>query len=574
MARSNIIVGAQAIEYAEQCPSPSPPPSPPGHDVSITDFSTLSKLGEGGFGTVLLVKKNTTGTLYALKILKKARMTKPGTSQRVISERQSMLEMQHPFICQLYGAFQDDKHIFFLLEFVAGGDLFALLERSETLSEELCKVYIGEIALAIGHVHAHKYMYRDLKTENVLIGADGHLKLADFGLAKMISTDSDGEKKVRHTLVGTPGHLAPELFFENCCYGASVDWWAVGVVFGEMLLGDAPIVSSGDDMASIMALKGHYEKGTHLQEELVDSCSAEAASLIRALLTINFRERLGCGADGVEGFKRHPMFESIDWEALYRKELGDTMPDVGRLSAFEEGASSPPKQTNEADFLEKNFTSFVMVDETTDEAVMASKVCDAASRGDLNLLRKLIKGGALIDAGDYDRRTAMHLVCSEGFLEVAQFLVHACGANVNVIDRWGGTPLDDAIRHNWPQLVEFLQACGAEKGSQSGGLATDFCGAAAAGDVATLRRIIASGDQNAANQSDYDKRTPLHLAASEGLLEVVTFLIEEAGAHHSPIDRWGGTPLSDALRAGRYARNALLQCNPPTHPHSYLLSSA
>lgn len=211
--------------------------------LSIDDFQVLSKLGEGGFGTVLLVRKKSNGRLYALKVLVKKNMTKSGDAQRAISESVAMQDLKHPFICQLHFAFQDVKHVYFVLEFVGGGDLFSHLERG-IFPEAWCKVYVAEIALAIEHVHSHDFVYRDLKPENVLVGSDGHLVLADFGLAKKIQSRKTGKRLM--TLIGTPSLLAPEQFLEKD-YGASIDWWALGLLFCEMLMGETLIVEHGDD---------------------------------------------------------------------------------------------------------------------------------------------------------------------------------------------------------------------------------------------------------------------------------------------------------------------------------------
>jgi serine/threonine protein kinase len=196
--------------------------------LSITDFEVLSKIGEGGFGTVLLVRKRSTGKLYALKVLVKKNMRRTGDARRAISESAAMQEIKHPFVVTLHFAFQDVNHIYFVLEFVGGGDLYSHLER-QTFPEEWCAarraplvprlpapprarsdarlrpphartrrratIYIAEIALAIEYVHSHDFVYRDLKPENILVAHDGHLKLADFGLAKKLTALAPGDSK-------------------------------------------------------------------------------------------------------------------------------------------------------------------------------------------------------------------------------------------------------------------------------------------------------------------------------------------------------------------------------------------
>lgn len=241
--------------------------------LSIDDFQVLSKLGEGGFGTVLLVRKKSNGRLYALKVLVKKNMTKSGDAQRAISESVAMQDLKHPFICQLHFAFQDVKHVYFVLEFVGGGDLFSHLERG-IFPEAWCKVYVAEIALAIEHVHSHDFVYRDLKPENILVAHDGHLKLADFGLAKKLNTSVEqagggqggaGEGVGRgrlNTMIGTMAFSAPEMFLEQD-YGKSVDWWALGLLLCEMITGDLPLVGLADE--SMGARVESFRSGKHLK---------------------------------------------------------------------------------------------------------------------------------------------------------------------------------------------------------------------------------------------------------------------------------------------------------------------
>ena len=232
----------------------------------------ISKLGEGGFGTVMLVRKKTSGTLFALKLLAKRRMTRRGVAENVISESESLQQIRHPFVVALHYAFQDHSCVYFVLEHVAGGDLFNYLQEHRLFPEEWCRLYLAEIAMALDWVHKHRFVYRDLKPENILVAGDGHLKLADFGTAKRLpetptddvqqtgsgqatadgggsssrtssssssSSGGSGEgSSSLHTIIGTPAILAPELFLERG-YGFSVDWWGLGSLFSEMLLGCA-----------------------------------------------------------------------------------------------------------------------------------------------------------------------------------------------------------------------------------------------------------------------------------------------------------------------------------------------
>eukprot|EP00930_Biecheleria_cincta_P063955 TRINITY_DN4949_c0_g1_i1.p1 TRINITY_DN4949_c0_g1~~TRINITY_DN4949_c0_g1_i1.p1 ORF type:complete len:466 (+),score=102.21 TRINITY_DN4949_c0_g1_i1:77-1474(+) len=181
-------------------------------------------------------------------------------------------------------------------------------------------------------------------------------------------------------------------------------------------------------------------------------------------------------------------------------------------------------------------------------------LCDAASRADLKLLRVLAKRGVDMNQGDYDMRTAIHLATSEGKLKVVQCLVEELNANINVLDRWSGSPLDDALRTGKANVFKYLKSKGAQSGKQTTVTtedATALCDCASSGNTDRLKQLADKGLD--INMADYDARTAIHLAASEGIMLVMTFLVEELGASCAVADRYGGTPLDDAIRSGHEA---------------------
>lgn len=191
----------------------------------------------------------------------------------------------------------------------------------------------------------------------------------------------------------------------------------------------------------------------------------------------------------------------------------------------------------------------------------STAICEAASCGDSTTLRDIVRAGGDINVGDYDKRTAMHLAASEGLLEMVTYLIDELKASHSPVDRWGGTPLDDALRHNHSTVVEFLVRSGASRGTNPDAAidisSTALCDAASKGDVDTLRKIRNAGGD--VNVGDYDGRTAIHLAASEGRLAVVTMLVDELGAAHSPVDRWFGCakPRSRMILAPRCKTTAI-----------------
>jgi len=196
----------------------------------------------------------------------------------------------------------------------------------------------------------------------------------------------------------------------------------------------------------------------------------------------------------------------------------------------------------------------------------STALCTAASTGDFGELQAICDAGGDMNLGDYDQRTAMHLSASEGWLKVVSFLVNELHADHSPLDRWGGTPLDDALRQNHSAVVEYLVRCGAVKGCNE--LAsvdissTACCAAASRGDADALRVVHRAGGD--VSKGDYDGRTAMHLAACEGRLAIIELLVDELGADHSPVDRWGNTPLDDARRCQQAAVVAFLEAKGAT----------
>ena len=569
--------------------------------VSISDFAVMGKIGEGGYGTVLLGKHKASSSVVALKMLLKDSIKSEMQAERVLGEAQALSEVSHPFIVSMRGAFQDETHIFFVLEYVGGGDVFSRLHDNGPLTLDSGRTLCAEVALALGHLHERGYMYRDLKSENVLVCIDGHVKLTDFGLAKKVvdkrvgrtTRAPDGHDRFtrRHSkFVGTPDTLAPEVMGVAKAlgpggdYGASVDWWGLGILAGEVFTGlHDVLIASGAEERGRRKLLAAYETESHLREAVLNSIPEPAAEFVRALLTVDVSRRLGCigggatptpsGVPGIEQVKAHPFMVDINFEALLQKspEMVPPMPSTitpgnsvrggnafGPGGAFGSAAGehSPtcPSPLSTLPYGMGRQMSMNKIEQGLIEFLNtpATELCNAAANGDMEKLRALIQNDTDPDSYDYDQRTALHLAASEGLLEVVQFLIQEAGANHSPVDRWGGTPLDDSMRADRQEVAAYLESVGATRGLRlSRDLLEDpqaaLCNAAAKGDLAMIKTLLSTGVSM--DEGDYDKRTALHLAASEGLEDVVKYLIQEAGANHSPVDRWGGTPLDDAMRS-------------------------
>lgn len=197
--------------------------------VTLENFEFLKVLGKGTFGKVILCREKTTAKLYAIKILKKEVIVQKDEVAHTMAENRVLKRTNHPFLISLKYSFQTVDRLCFVMQYVNGGELFFHLSRERVFSEDRTRFYGAEIISALGYLHSHEIVYRDLKLENLLLDKDGHIKIADFGLCKEQITYGRTTK----TFCGTPEYLAPEVLEDND-YGLAVDWWGTGVVMYEM----------------------------------------------------------------------------------------------------------------------------------------------------------------------------------------------------------------------------------------------------------------------------------------------------------------------------------------------------
>jgi serine/threonine protein kinase len=275
-----------------------------GKQISKHDFDELKLIGKGSYGRVLLVRKKQNKKLYAMKIMEKNLIKLNRQEDHIMSERSILENLKHPFLVKLYYAFQSSQRLYLITEFIQGGDYFYHLRKEKKFTEEKTKFYMAEIVLALEYLHKNKYIYRDLKPENVLIGIDGHVKLTDFGLSKPINNER------AYTICGTAEYLAPEILLDKG-YDKAVDWWSLGVLTFESLSGFSPLKSGNNSRTEYE----DYSKKIDLTPYYY--WSKDARSLISGLLEINPSKRLG--AKGAEEVKSHPFFRTIDWDALINK---------------------------------------------------------------------------------------------------------------------------------------------------------------------------------------------------------------------------------------------------------------
>jgi serum/glucocorticoid-regulated kinase 2 len=193
-------------------------------EVRLSDFNIISVIGRGSFGKVCLVEYKNTGELYAMKSIKKDILIDLDQIENTLLEKKILQTVKHPFLCSLVFCFQSDERIYFVMNFVKGGELFQHLKKQKHFNESRVKFYCAQLGLALQYLHEKSIIYRDLKPENILMDEKGYLQLADFGLAKVLSND---EKT--NSFCGTPEYLAPEIILEQG-HNHMADWWSYGIL--------------------------------------------------------------------------------------------------------------------------------------------------------------------------------------------------------------------------------------------------------------------------------------------------------------------------------------------------------
>ncbi|TSP79469.1 Serine/threonine-protein kinase Sgk1 [Bagarius yarrelli] len=297
--------------------NPSPPPSPsqqinlgPSSNPTAkpSDFNFLKVIGKGSFGKVLLARHRGDDKFYAVKVLQKKAILKKKEEKHIMSERNVLLKnVKHPFLVGLHYSFQTADKLYFVLDYINGGELFYHLQRERCFLEPRARFYAAEIASALGYLHSLNIVYRDLKPENILLDSQGHIILTDFGLCKE-NIEPNGTTS---TFCGTPEYLAPEVLHKQP-YDRTVDWWCLGAVLYEMLYGLPPFYSR--NTAEM------YDNILNKPLQLKPNISNAARHLLEGLLQKDRTKRLGC-TDDFNEIKNHMFFSPINWDDLNAKKL-------------------------------------------------------------------------------------------------------------------------------------------------------------------------------------------------------------------------------------------------------------
>lgn len=277
---------------------------------SLQDFKCVAVLGRGHFGKVLLAEYKSTGEMFAIKALKKGDIVARDEVDSLMCEKrifETVNSVRHPFLVNLFACFQTQEHVCFVMEYAAGGDLMMHIH-ADVFSEPRAVFYAACVVLGLQFLHEHKIVYRDLKLDNLLLDTEGYVKIADFGLCK----EGMGFRDRTSTFCGTPEFLAPEVLTETS-YTRAVDWWGLGVLIFEMLVGESPF--PGDDEEEV------FDSIVNDEVRYPRFLSTEAISIMRRLLRRSPERRLGAGEKDAEEVKKHLFFRNMDWNGLLAKKV-------------------------------------------------------------------------------------------------------------------------------------------------------------------------------------------------------------------------------------------------------------
>ena len=391
--------------------------------MTIREFEPLTIIGRGAFGEVRVCRQKSTGDIVAIKKMRKEDMLKKNQLMHVRTEREIMTS-SNEWIVKLKYSFQDEYYLYLVMDFLPGGDLMNLLMKKEILTEDEARFYTAEMILAVDSVHKLNCIHRDLKPDNILIDKRGHIQLSDFGLSKLsdnafypmsskeasqppkklmnqgkdiitkanpnmnfnnsLKLNKKFHKKSRllaYSTVGTPDYIAPEVFGQNG-YGQEVDWWSIGVMFFEMVVGYPPFFSENPSDTCKKIIK--WKENFSIPEDA--ELSPEAENLILRMVA-PAENRLGYG--GVEEIMKHPFFKGIDWNNI-RKTKAPFIPEIKNdydtkyFDTFpEEEPFYPPISGNNRQRKDVNYAGYTFNrdnENTKDSFLQALEVLEAVKK--------------------------------------------------------------------------------------------------------------------------------------------------------------------------------------------------
>ncbi|KAH0791648.1 AGC family protein kinase [Histomonas meleagridis] len=289
-------------------------PSP--KQVSITDFEFIKAISSGAYARVFLAIKKKTGDIYAIKVTSKSSLAQKNQIQRLLNEKDILLQNDNPYIVNFYYSFIGKHNLYIVMEYLPGGDLYSLLNNIGSLDETNARIYTVQIVKALQCLHDNGIVHRDLKPDNILITKEGKLKLTDFGLSLYGSTDhcltnETSNSRIANdneSVVGTPDYLPPEIILSQP-HDFTADYWSLGVVVYELVEGIPPF-HRNTESETFLAILSNQIDWNHLANDM----SSNLISLLKGLLQSDPTKRLG--ANGIQEIMDHPWFQGIDWEHI------------------------------------------------------------------------------------------------------------------------------------------------------------------------------------------------------------------------------------------------------------------
>ncbi|XP_072978894.1 probable serine/threonine protein kinase IRE4 isoform X1 [Typha angustifolia] len=364
-----------SIWNASQCTTSPPLCSSHKERISIDDFDIIKPISRGAFGKVFLARKRTTGDLFAIKVLKKMGMIRKNDIERILAERNILITVRNPFVVRFFYSFTCRDNLYLVMEYLNGGDFYSLLRKVGCLEEEIARIYIAELVLALEYLHSLGIIHRDLKPDNILIARDGHIKLTDFGLSKIglinsaillkrtrttssIMSESQSDhvftvhahervKRKHYSAVGTPDYLAPEILL-GTAHGYAADWWSVGIILFELITGIPPFTAGLPEIIFDNILNRRIP-----WPSVPIDMSFEAKDLIDRLLIQDPDLRIG--SNGAAEVKAHPFFNVIHWDNLALQKAAfiphpESADDTSYfLSRHSRSSSQNPNEENSSD---------------------------------------------------------------------------------------------------------------------------------------------------------------------------------------------------------------------------------
>ncbi|RKP09562.1 phosphoinositide-dependent kinase-1, partial [Thamnocephalis sphaerospora] len=271
------------------------------------DFKLERNLGEGSYSTVMLATERATGRQFAIKILDKRHIVKEKKVKYVNIEKQTLNRLQHPSVLRLHYTFQDSQSLYFVLDLARNGEMLTWIRKLGSFDLPCTRFYAAELLEAVAYLHAQGVVHRDLKPENILLDDRMHIKLADFGTAKLFDTAGQPDDDRSNSFVGTAEYVSPELL-TNKIATRSCDWWAFGCIIYQLLAGRPPFKAPNEYLT--------FQKIVQLDYTFPSGFPGDARDLVQKLLVLDPHKRLGSGPCGVEQLRAHPFFNGICWKDI------------------------------------------------------------------------------------------------------------------------------------------------------------------------------------------------------------------------------------------------------------------